>query len=330
MFFVLPRIREGDAALVIQLIARSRKSKRVVMTMKRMLVEAAAAICLQCFVRVSASKKTAARLRQAKKIEFEQKCAKEEAARKFAEEERKRLLAEKLEKIKENEIEMKKAAFKEMAERQKERDLQRAENVRRREEAEKAIDTLLFGDVRGIRPSLDANLVWEKRRTSMMGALTNIICDWSTNAPPPAATFHDGSDHTHGDIAQEPSGQQVDEEMLAGLGELSKLDTLSLNVEHIEDGEQTVWRRVAYCRSVARSFSCLQVFFHKFANSLRYFPRSFEPCQAWSHVSHIFILECEQPLQLEVASKSKKIRTPITEGQQNLLLGRFEVSTEVG
>ena len=244
---------EERSVLTIQSAARYRVSRSKVAKVRRVLMEVAASLRIQSLARMSSSKRHVEGIKTTKKVDEQNRIAREEAAKKYAEEQRMERVRKELERIEKNRAEVERQCMKEMEEKAKESERRRIERAGCRKEAEEVVENALFRELGGGSSGgggVDVHRVWEKRREAMVGSLKEIIEGWGGGnvGGRRKVNAHDDFEVDSGPIG---GGQQIEEDMLAGMGDLSKLQSLTLNVEQIEDASNLSKMGVANLTSLS-------------------------------------------------------------------------------
>eukprot|EP00518_Triparma_eleuthera_P020067 CAMPEP_0197568836 /NCGR_PEP_ID=MMETSP1320-20131121/37969_1 /TAXON_ID=91990 /ORGANISM="Bolidomonas sp., Strain RCC2347" /LENGTH=1342 /DNA_ID=CAMNT_0043131133 /DNA_START=89 /DNA_END=4114 /DNA_ORIENTATION=- len=228
------------AALKIQSCARRRKGLLMVATLRQALHEAAAATKLQSRGRAMLAKRMVGEMKTLKQLEEEQRLAREEAAKKFREEQRKKEEEERRQRAERKMQEDEERALAEFRAKEERTARGLEELAKSRRDAERIIDANLFGSTMKKPVSTTTAVLNEReaRREGAIEALKRIIdgyADISLLRAGPDGDSPDDDDTDHDAEEVQGEGQQIEEEMLDGLGAYSSLSSLKLDVEHIED-----------------------------------------------------------------------------------------------
>ena len=203
------RVKEEECALTIQTASRGKLSRSRVFKIRKEQMEAEASLKIQCLARRCASARRVGGMIKARKLEEENRMAREEAARRYEEEKEKERIKKELERIEKERAGVKLQCLREMEERAEVRRKQAAEQKRAMGEAEDFIERSLFGGGGGRRGlgRGDANFVWEERRKAMILRLKGVIESWGATEP---LVHPHGDDFDCGDDV-EGGGQEIEE-----------------------------------------------------------------------------------------------------------------------
>ncbi|GMI14241.1 hypothetical protein TrVE_jg1138 [Triparma verrucosa] len=228
---------EQKAAVNIQATARRNIGLARVVAMRTNIRNNNAAIRLQTKSRSFLAKQVLASKKTAKAVADEQQRAREEAARKFQEEQRRKEAEERKRQNELRRIEAERKALAEIKAKEEKRKRDLEEQAKSRRDAERIIDANLFGSPqpqhhaklrRGMAAILQER---EDRKQRAVMSLKGTVEGF--NLPPqrrPAPVESSPPPHP-----TSSSAQQIEDDMLYGLGAYGSLQTLKLDVEHIED-----------------------------------------------------------------------------------------------
>ena len=127
------------------------------------------------------------------------------------------------------------------------------------EEATRIIEARLFSESRSPPRKLTPSAVREKRRKTTVGLISDILSASSLRQTQqtrylPSRPSSQGREQS----SARQDTQGVDEDMLAGLGDLSALSTLTLNVEQISDASNIGRLGAVNIRSLFLNVNCLK------------------------------------------------------------------------
>ncbi|GMH65186.1 hypothetical protein TL16_g04137 [Triparma laevis f. inornata] len=229
---------EQKAAVKMQTTARKKIGLLMVVALKTKIRNNKAAIKLQKRGRSFLARKVLGDKKTAKAVADEQQRAREEAARKFQEEQRRKEAEERKRQQERRRVEEEQKALAEMKAKEERRRRELEEQAKARRDAERIIDANLFGSeiVLGQRGGFGMEAILVEREDRKRRAVASLKATVEGfNLPPQRHSNNPNLEHTPHPRSLSSSAQQIEEDMLYGLGSYGSLQNLKLDVEHIED-----------------------------------------------------------------------------------------------